>query len=333
MLQEDCVMDEKPRPFLSIPERLTNWYRNRQAEIELVEDVVEIVEPKLRNVRGYRQQLRSPLQICQQHCKAMVAQLPGPIHLKRADYYADPIIKAAFVGSEKIEDLLASPEANVPVQNPTAERFALLTMTRTEKKIFGPKRQGAMIVADAAMQTVTFTDHKIVGLATTLESSRNKLARLSMEVVAEAAARELAARKSHLADLRRQREKLQAMSRMFGGGSRARSVFGAYNLEEQEKLQKVRALLEETEKELAAVREGVEEPKDWLVILANYLAAPEKIMHGKIISLRLDWKNVLTSDPEEQANTITLAQLSLTDELQRDAVLVSYGEGKGCVVK
>lgn len=318
-------MDEKPRSSLSIPERLTSWYRNRQAEIELVEDVVEIVEPKLRNVRGYRQQLRKPLQICHQHCKEMVEQLPGPIHLKRADYYADPIIKAAFVGSVKIEDLLASPDTNEPLEKPSgSERFALLTMTRTEKKIFGPKKQGAMIVADAAMQTVTFTEHKIVGLATTLESSRNKLAKLSLEVIAEAAARELAARKSHLADLRQQREKLQAMSRMFGGGSRTRSVFGHYNPEEQEKLQKVRDLLEETEKELAVVREGVEDPKDWLVILENYLTAPDKILNVKIISLRLDWKNVLTSDPEEQANTITLAQLALTDEMQRDAVLVSY---------
>ncbi len=36
-------------------ERLTSWYRNRQAEIELVDHVVEIIEPKLRNVRGYCQ--------------------------------------------------------------------------------------------------------------------------------------------------------------------------------------------------------------------------------------------------------------------------------------
>ena len=318
-------MDEKTRPSLSIPERVTTWYRNRQAEIQFVEAVVEIVEPKLRNIRGYRQRLRKPLQICQQHCKAMVAQIPGPIHLERANYYADPLITAAFVGSEKIEDLLASPAAKVPLQNPAgSERFALLTMTRTAKKIFGPKKQGSLIVADAAMQTITFTEHKIVGLATTLESSRKKLEQLSIEIIAEAASRELAGRKSHLADLRRQRESLNAMSRMFGGGSRARSVFGHYNPEEQEKLQKVKQLLEETDKEFAVVREEVEEPKNWLVILENYLTAPEKIMHIKIFSLRLDWKNVLTSDPEEKAHTITLAQLSLTDEMQRDAVLVCY---------
>ena len=45
------------------------------------------------------------------------------------------------------------------------------------------------------------------------------------------------------------------MLRMFGGGNRVRSVIGHYNSEEQEKLQKVRALLEQTEKELAVVRE------------------------------------------------------------------------------
>ncbi len=319
-------MQQKPVSSPSISDRLTKWYRDRQTDKQLIEYVVETVEPKIRTVSGYRKRLRIPLQICLQHCKSMVAQIPGPIHLKRSNYYIDSLIKAAFVGSTKIEDLLASPEAQMPQLKPSdAQQFALLTMTSTEKTIFGPKKQGDMIVGDAAMQTITFTDHKIVGLGATLESSRNELEKLSLEVIAEAAARQLAARKSHLAELRHQHESLRAMSRMFGGGSRARSVFGVYNLEEQEKLKKIEQLLKETEMELAAVSKEIEAPKDRLVMLEGFLSAPEKILNMHLVSFRLDWKNVVTSDAEE-AKAFTLAHFSLTDELQREGVLIAYGQ-------
>lgn len=320
-------MHEKPLSSPSISERLAKWYRDRQTENQLIEYLVATVEPKIRTVSGYRKRLRIPLQICLQHCKSMVTQIPGPIHLKRSNYYSDPLIKAAFVGSAKIEDLLASPEAQMPLRNPSdSERFALLTMTSTEKTIFGPKKQGDMIVGDAAMQTITFTDHKIVGLGATLESSRDELEKLSLEVIAEAAARQLAARKSHLAELRHQHESLRAMSRMFGGGSRARSVFGVYNMEEQEKLRKIEQLLKETELELAAVSKEIEAPKDRLVMLEGFLGAPDKILDMRLVSFRLDWKNVVTSDAEEEAQAFTLAHFSLTDELQREGVLIAYGQ-------
>ena len=318
-------MQRKPFSSPSISDRLTKWYRDRQTEKQLIEYVVETVEPKIRTVSGYRKRLRNPLQNCLQHCKAMVAQIPGPIHLKRSNYFLDPLIKAAFVGSTKIEDLLASSEVQRPQHNfSDSERFALLTMTSTEKTIFGPKKQGEMIVVDAPMQTVTFTDHKIVGLGTTLESSRDELERLSLEVIAEAAARQLAARKSHHAELRQQHERLRAMARMFGGGSRARSVFGDYNMEEQEKLRKIEHLLQETELELAAVSKEIEAPKDRLVMLESCLSAPEKVLAMHLISFRLDWKNVVTADTEEEAQTFTLAHFSLNDEVQREGVLIAY---------
>ena len=102
-------MQEKPRSSLSFAERLKKWYRDRQDDAQVIDYVVETVEPKIKDVRGYRQSLRQPLELCLQYCKTMITQIPGPIYLKPPNYYADPLINAAFVGSEKIEDLLARP--------------------------------------------------------------------------------------------------------------------------------------------------------------------------------------------------------------------------------
>ncbi len=318
-------MQEKPRSALSFTERLKKWYQDRQDNAQLIDYIVETVEPRIKHVRGYRKSLQEPLERCLQHCTSMIIQIPGPIHLESSNYYADPLISAAFVGSEKIEELLARPEARIADEAPAgSDGFVLLTMIRTETTTFGPQKHGEMIISDAAMRAVTFSDHKIVGLTTTLEASRQKMERMSLEIIVEAAARDLAAQRSNLTDLRQQSRSLQAMSRMFGGG-RSRGGVGQ-SLEEQEKLARVQDLLAENESELAAVREKTETPEDWLKIVAGSLAAPEKIMHVQPVSLRLDWKNVIVDHAEEQAHTISLAQFSLADELQRDAVILSYGQ-------
>lgn len=309
----------------SIMARLGLWHQNRQAKKQLVEHVVKTVEPKIRQARRYQKQLEKPIQTCLEHCQAMVAGIPGPIHLKPTDYDADPLIHAAFIASEGIENLLLKQDSTLTSPIPSgADRYALLTMTHKETTIYGPKVQGDMILGDVAMQSVTFTDHKIVGLATTLESSQEKLEELCFHLILEAISRELAAKRTNLAELHEHLERLHALSKMFSDGNNPKNYFGNSSHEDFEKLQKVEQMLKESKEELVHARQGNETPEDWLAILIDYLTMPEKIMHIEHITLRLDWKNVLTDDPGEKANTLTLAQCSLTDEMKRDAVLIAY---------
>lgn len=85
---------------------IDGWFHNKNPEYERIDSVVDTVEPKLKLAKDYRKRLRGPLEICREHCKAMIAELPGPISLKLSGYGEDPVIKAAFLGSERIENLL-----------------------------------------------------------------------------------------------------------------------------------------------------------------------------------------------------------------------------------
>ena len=313
---------KSPRPILA---RLRFWLQNRQTEKQLIEHVIETVEPKIRLASGYRKKLRRPIQICLEHCKAMVTIIPGPIHLRKSDYDADPLIHAAFIGPVKLKDLIENQDSvSIPPIPAEPDRYALLTMTHRETTIFGPKIQGDMILNDAQMKSVTFTDHKIVGLSTTLESSRNKLEQICFQMILEAVSRELATKRTNLRELREHLERLHAMSHIFGGGNHAQNVFGHSSHEEFEKLKEVEQMLEESEDELVHARQGYETPEDWLAILIDHLTIPEKIMHIQRISMRLDWRNVLTEASEENANNITLAQCLLADKMKRDAVFICY---------
>jgi hypothetical protein len=325
--QTQSMIPEQMTVFRSMLSRLGGWFHANQPEDELIDYVVNTVEPKLKQVRGYRKRLQKPLQICREHCRAMVAEIPGPIYLKRTGYSDDPVIQAVFAGSDRIEDLLdrADKTASQTALSGT-ERVALLTMKSTEKTIFGTKKQGDMIVGDAAMRSITFTNHNLVGLATTLANSREALEKYSLEIIVEATARELSEIRTKLVDLRQRQEWLRAMNKMFGCGKDVGMgcVFVPFDPEKYKKQKKLEQMLMETESEIAAASSESETPEDWLTIVEDFLSRPEDILSMRLVSLRLDWSNVLTDDPEEKANTITFATFTLADEMQREGILVAY---------
>ncbi len=292
-----------------------------------IDYLVNTIEPRLKNVRGYRKRLNEPLKICLEHCKEIVNEIPGPIHLQRSKYYDNPLIKAAFVGSNRIEFLLDRANGNTSQPELSGKhRVALLSMRSKEKTLYGSQIKGNMIIGDTAMRAITFTDHNLVGLATTLENSKTELEKYCLEIIAEAAARELSEIRTRLVDLRQRQERLRAMKKLFGEGKKAGmgAVFVPLDPEKHKKRKKLEQMLIETESEIASASGESETPENWLTIVENFLSRPEDILSIQIVSLRLNWCNVLTADPEENANTVTFATFTLADEMQREGVLLTY---------
>ncbi|MGI9535661.1 MAG: hypothetical protein ACR2PB_01220 [Desulfocapsaceae bacterium] len=313
--------------FHSLRSRIDGWFHTGNPENQFVDHVINIIEPKLKLAKNYRKRLRQPLEICREHCRALVAEIPGPIQLRRNGYGGDPFVRAAFTKSEFLEDLLNQADLSPSsAQLSGTARVALLTMTSREKTIFGRKQFGDLMVADAAMRAVTFTDHTIVGLSESVENSRKALEKHSLDILVEAAARELSEVRTRLVDLNQRQEWLRAMEKMFGTGTGAGMgcVFVPYDPEKAKKKKEVELLLAETEEEIVSARSRTETPDDWLTIVENILSKPDAILNMQRISLRLNWKNVLTDDPSEKADTITFATFTLADEMQREGVLVEY---------
>lgn len=311
----------------SMRSRIEEWLHTSDPQDELIDYVVDIIEPKLKQVKDYRKRLRKPLDTCRAYCRAMVMEIPGPIRLKRNGARGDPLIKAAFTKSELLDELLNSAAlTRSSAALSGTGRVALLTMTSREKTIFGRKQLGNLMVTETAMRAITFTDHAIVGLSSTLESSRKALEKHALDILAEAAARELSEARTRLVDLNQRQERLRAMEKMFGTatGASMGAIFVPYDPEKSKKQKDVEKLLAETEEEIASARRNSETPEDWLTIVEKYLSNPYDILNLRLISLRLNWKNVLTDDPSEKADTITFATFTLADEMQREGVLVEY---------
>ncbi len=325
--QNQSIALEKIGVLHSLWCRIGGWLYENEPEGELIDYVVNTVEPELKRVKGYRTRLREPLQICREHCREIVAKIPGPITIGRTGYGDHPFIRAAFTGADPVENLLdraAGRKSQITLSG--TQRVALLMMTSREKTIFGRKQVGDIMVGDVAMRSVNFTDHDIVGLATTLADSRKALEKYTLEIVVEAAARELSEMRTRLVDLRQRQEWLRTMTKMFGTGMRVDMgcVFVPFDPEKQKKQEKIEQLITDTEEEIASVRSQSETPEDWLAIVEDFLSKPEEILNMQLVSLRLNWLNVLTDDPKEKADTITFATFTLADEMQREGVLVAY---------
>jgi hypothetical protein len=202
-------------------------------------------------------------------------------------------------------------------------------MSSRERTIFGTKRMGDMVVGDAAMRAVTFTDHAIVGLSPNLAGSREALEQYTFDILIEAAAKYLSEIRTRLVDLNQRQQWLRAMGKMFGDETRADMgcMFVPFDPEKSKKRREIDQLLAETEDELASARHGTETPDDWVRIVERFLSTPEDILNMRLMSLRLNWKNVLTDDPSEKADIITFATFTVADEMQREAVLVEYEWG------
>lgn len=304
--------------------RLISQHSQKKDENKVIDEIVHHIEPKIARVRGYRDRLREPVKRCHQHAQSLVAAIVGPIPLGSSEYHSAPVVYASFAGRERLEEFLTISAKQIEeFCSDKGELFGLMTMTREEKTTYGRKMEGNLIVGDVPMQVLNFTEHRIVGAAGSLDATRLRLERQALEVLAESARQELKERRTLVAELRDQQSRLKAMARMFGLDRIGKTGSGYLNAEQQQKRDKVKQLLAQTEEELSTAREENETPQDWLEVLVKKLSEPQKILHYANDSLHLDWRNIRAEFSDEKSNFFTLTRFTLAEELTRDAILVN----------
>ena len=309
------------------------YHANRARELVLrqaTDTVVEVADSRIRRVSKYKKSLRVPMQGAMEYCSTLVESLPGPVRLSRQQYNADPLVKALFVSADELEEVLrlASGNGALSDQKTKKDSIALLTMTREEKTVFRHEQQGDVILRDVKKRAVNFTDHRLVASTASLDTTKERLKDRGLEVLATVAMEQIASLRGKLAELRERREYLKAMRRMLKGRRHTQELFFHPDHETVEQLRKLEELITEVEGEVDLVRQKVEMPKDSLALLLKIMTQPGDTLIAKEQTLRLDWMNVLLSDKDDgKGNTISLAELSIKDELQRSALLVVFRNG------
>lgn len=152
------------------------WLRqqDRRAYVQglrlATEQVVQVADPGIRNAVRYQKILQEPIDDAMQYCTKLIDAIPGPVRLSRKGYEVDPRVQYLFASAEELEEVLRispGPQA-LRTQGYVGEVSALLTMTRSERTVFGYEQEGERIQQDVAHQAVSFVDHRIVAPAETM---------------------------------------------------------------------------------------------------------------------------------------------------------------------
>lgn len=301
---------------------------HRQTLLKAVEEVVEIADPIIRLAHRYRQVLLPSVENAMGYCQRIVGYLPRPVRLHRKSYHDDPLVKSLFLSVEEMETILQQGRAQAPPSG-EQELFALLTMTKSEKIVYGHKQQGEMILRDVPMRAVTFVDHRVVDPNPDLQATLRYLEQRSLEILANVAMEEIASLRANLAELRERRERLNSMHRILCGKRQTFEIFALPEQENVQKIQELKELLSETEKAIALARKALETPDDTLEHLKRIMELPAETFAVREQSLRLNWMNVIVEENEEtEYHQINLAELSLNEELKRSAILLSFDREK-----
>jgi len=298
-----------------------------QVVLHAIDMIVEVADPGIRQVRGYKKILRSPVAGAMEYCRSLVDSIPGPVRLSRHQYHADPLVKAIFTSADELVEVLriALASHDLPGHKKERDCIALLTMDKAEKTIFRHDQQGDVILRDVKSRTVNFSDHRLVAPDFTMDNSKDQLRELALEVLATKAMEQIVTFRGNLAELRERRVHLKSMRRIFGGRSHTLELFAVPDPETAEKLRKIKKLLAEVEAEIETARDKFETPEDALALLQTIITHPEEALILRNQTLRVDWMNVLVKDNQKEGKDIALAELSVKDGLfQRSAVLVEF---------
>lgn len=311
-------------------------YQERRAGAEVLrqatEQVVETADPVIRQARGYRKVLRTPVAGAMDYCRSLIDALPGPVVLSRSRYHADPLVKAIFASPDELEEVLRiSPETTrLREQGSRGEVVAMMTMLKQEKTVFGHQQEGEIIRRDVAQRAVSFYDHRIVAPSPDLERTRDGIVRRGLEVLATVAMEGITTLRSRKAELREKREYLKGILKIMGGKSHVLEIFAAPDPEHLEQYRKAERALAEVERELEELREQMATPEHALNYLQGVMhkAGNELVVQDQ--TFRLNWMGVRVEDqPESEGNDITLAEFSLREEFRRSAVLVKFSLDTG----
>jgi len=158
--------------------------QERQASQELnsaVELMVAGTDGRMRAVSRYQKRLRHSTRCLLNYINESIHHLPPATVANRQAYYSGSFLPHLFSGYQEMEQLFresrllkplllgASPHSNQQAA------YALLAYSNQKKAHFGCEMHGEMVVRDALQTTLTFSNPRILAVATSETEVRQKL--------------------------------------------------------------------------------------------------------------------------------------------------------------
>jgi hypothetical protein len=191
----------------------------RQLVADVIELVVEAVEPRCRLNTRYQEKLEGCIRKSIAYLREVGREGLEPVLLTRATWGDDPRLNAFFATADDVPACLGrSNELRAFFEDPSnrevQEAYALLGMKKEERTVFAPQLEGDALRHDVAQVTVSFSGHRLIAPTATLAATRREVGRRIIQRLAQVALSRIVALDMKATELQEHKAYLGARLRM-----------------------------------------------------------------------------------------------------------------------
>ena len=312
-----------------------NWRaRRRQLAAERlalhrgIEELVDLVDPRLRGMPGYRSRLAPALRHAVGVADRLVSGLSDPLWVDRRSWSQQPLLRAYFTSADVMREIFDnSNELRDFLTSAAAlgadEVYAAMGMRMTRSTRLQTELQGDVLLRDQQRTVVSFSDHRLGAFATDQESFKRSLRRRLLEEIAMRAMQRIMGLRTQREALEEEKTRLQWKLKMYqkqtdgiGGLWHDQSRLGRH-------IQALEEQLGETREELQDLLTRAGDIEDFLDATVEALRDIEQTVSIDWHTLHLDAMNV-EANAEAGTPALSLCAIRIGRRQPRIVQLIKF---------
>jgi hypothetical protein len=278
-----------------------------------IEQVVTMVDPRLKLVPGYHRKLAPAVEQAVLYCRELEAQIPAVIETSVGAWSESPVLRALFATAQDIPAVFSR---STDVQDffagaPAAdETWVMLRFVRKEEKGFGVAVHGEVVQHDVPRTSVSFGDKAALFPCACEHDARIGIRRRAFKFLVTQALEEIASVDTQRTDLQEQHSMLKTRLAILKGQRAGLEAMLGNGEGTSDKIEEVELKLDENKQSLERFPRVGETLDYALGRVQRVLTHGADYLQVRAVKLRLDQMNVLVPEGSpEPATEIALPEV------------------------
>lgn len=291
---------------------------------ELIEHIVDVIDPKIRVINRYTQKLAPPLSHTWSYLNDMAGMIPGGPSLNRANFANNPMLKLIFKSPRELDQLLDNlPDLTDDSAdlNKSEKVYLLLCMEKQEHNFFGSELAGEIIIRDVLQTKVNFVNHKILSAGFSEEDAKLGFEKCALEGLLHKAHELLLQSRDDLKLLVERKKQLHQQLRTIAQDSEQNTNSGIVSRKNSSVASSHPELIN-IERQIRDIRIKSESPDEHLLKIIEVLKHPDHYLRMQRNSMRLNNMGIkLSGGTTEKEITIEYSEVEIVNSLKRIALI------------
>jgi hypothetical protein len=287
--------------------------RQRDLLHRVVEFVVDNTDPRMRMVAHYQDKLAPAVIRSAQYLGGIIRAMPEPLEMSRGAWTNDPMINAFFATAADVPQVIAR-SADLRAffdalrQKSTQEAFALLSMEKAERTVYGTALENGILKSDVAQVNISFSAHRIVAPAATQSELLVEIGLRGVRLLLDVVLARIAALQQQATDLAERKAFLGTKLRQLKS-----TGFGIEPAADHtQEIADLEARIARDAKELLEIKGKPRSLEHYLEQISDVLLVPEQHLTMSEVRLRVNRLGIKVADhASEPADELVLTELRL----------------------